>query len=74
MTERVLSQANHLTLNWINADTFRINISELIPESYAQTTAQRRKRFYRDFVPMIEQHGWVSEGEGRWRKFIRRSE
>jgi len=48
----------HPSLLWKSDKKVQVRIGEVIPETYKQTTADRRKRFKKKLEELLLLHGW----------------
>ncbi len=61
----ILNDCIHDYLIWKEDGNVAIDIGEVIPETYAQTTEGRRKRFKTQLVEIMTQAGWTRKDYGR---------
>lgn len=54
----IVSNSEHVLLKWLGTDKVRVNISEVIPQTYVRTTTSRRKRFRKQLTAELEKQGW----------------
>ncbi|HOD52829.1 MAG TPA: hypothetical protein PKJ78_22580, partial [Candidatus Hydrogenedentes bacterium] len=54
----IVSNTEDERLKWLGTDKVRVNISEVIPETYAETTIARRKRFRQQLTAELAKQGW----------------
>ena len=54
----VTSNREDERLKWLSTDKVRVKISEVIPETYVETTISRRKRFRKQLAAELAKQGW----------------
>ncbi|WP_026603631.1 hypothetical protein [Methylomonas sp. 11b] len=61
----ILNGLEHPSLNWDNnQESVVLTISKIIPETVAQTTQSRRKRFKDSLDSILFEQGWVRKDHG----------
>ena len=70
VVNQILSGEQHKNLQWRPNNYVILNISEIIPETYAQTTASRRKRFRAELESVMLTHGWKRQDHGNKMGFV----
>jgi hypothetical protein len=64
----IISHRTEPWLKWNGADEVRVEISLLIPETNAQTTSARRKRFRDALLRRLGPQGWTSPKPNFYKK------
>jgi hypothetical protein len=68
----IINEHKHPAVVWNNdRDSVEIKISVIIPETYAQTTANRRKRFKQQLETILLDQGWIRFQSGNKTIFCR---
>lgn len=53
-------------LKWVSPSEVKLQISQVIPQTFKQTTADRRRRFSRELTALSEGSGWREASAHRW--------
>lgn len=62
--KKILAMENHETLKWIDSSNVMIQIAKVIPETCAETTAKRRKRYRAALDLEMAAVGWQKAYRG----------
>jgi hypothetical protein len=73
VANQILSNEQHKNLQWRPNNYVVLNIGEIIPETNAQTTASRRKKFRAKLESVMLTHGWKRQDHGNKMGFIKPS-
>ena len=72
VANNILNGLDHPTLEWnSDRDYVVLKISKIIPQGFAQTTVNRRKRFNKQLEDIMVEHGWIRRNKGNKTGFFR---